>query len=52
VTDITADFVSDPFMLRDGAVWYMFFEVWNTRTGQGDIGLATSSDGLNWALGL
>ncbi len=48
VTDVTADFVSDPFMVREDSTWYMFFEVWNTRTGQGDIGLAVSNDGLKW----
>ena len=47
VTDISAEFVADPFMVKENS-WYMFFEVLNARTGQGDIGLAISNDGLNW----
>ncbi len=49
ITDAPASFVADPFMLHENDTWYMFFEVKNARTKQGDIGLATSEDGLNWA---
>jgi hypothetical protein len=48
VTDVTATFVADPFMLSVGGLWYMFFEVMNWRSGKGEIGLATSEDGLSW----
>lgn len=48
VTDVPADFVADPFMVKEDTGWYMFFEVLNSQTDQGDIGLATSQDGLNW----
>ncbi len=48
VTDMPAQFVADPFMIRDGATWYMFFEVLNKLTSRADIGLATSEDGYNW----
>ena len=48
VTDVPAQFVADPFMVCDNGTWHMFFEVMNTRTRQGDIGLATSDDGLRW----
>lgn len=48
ITDISADFVADPFMVKEGSMWYMFFEVMNTNTNQGDIGLAVSNDALNW----
>lgn len=48
VTDIKADFVADPFFVRSADDWYMFFEVMNALTGQGDIGCATSQDGLRW----
>lgn len=48
VTDVPAEFVADPFMLHDKNTWYMFFEVMNAKTKQGDIGLATSDDGLHW----
>jgi hypothetical protein len=48
VTDIPADFVADPFMVRTGEKWHMFFEAMNARTGKGEIGLAESDNGLNW----
>jgi hypothetical protein len=48
VTDIPADFVADPFMLRRKHTWYMFFEVMHTETQLGEIGLATSNDALTW----
>jgi len=48
ITDIPADFVADPFMLRRDHTWYMFFEVMNSETKLGEIGLATSNDALTW----
>src|SRR5258708_424155 len=48
VHDVPARFVADPFMMRRGGIWYMFFEVLNQATDRGEIGLATSSDGLGW----
>jgi hypothetical protein len=48
VTDIPAGYVADPFMIKAGSSWYMFFEAWNLRTKQGDIGCATSNNGLDW----
>ena len=49
VSDVPAMFVADPFMVQDGDTWYMFIEVFNKNTRQGDIGLATShDDGLTW----
>ena len=48
VTDITATFVADPFLIHENNTYYMFFEALNTNTGQGDIGLAISNDGFNW----
>ena len=45
VTDVSATFVADPFLLYDNDTWYMFFEV---MSNHGDIGLATSLDGFNW----
>ncbi|KXH74455.1 MAG: hypothetical protein AM326_00170 [Candidatus Thorarchaeota archaeon SMTZ-45] len=48
ITDISAEFVADPFMVKENSKWYMFFEVLNARTNQGDIGLAISDDGVNW----
>lgn len=48
VTDAPASFVADPFMIRVSDRWYMFFEVMNWRTNKGEIGLATSDDGVCW----
>ena len=48
VTDIPAAFVADPFLIHENNIYYMFFEVLNTHTSQGDIGLAISNDGFNW----
>src|SRR5713226_8442616 len=48
VQDVPAGFVADPFMVQRAGVWNMFFEVLNQATDRGEIGLATSSDGLSW----
>lgn len=48
VTDVPAWFVADPFMVYEQDRWYMFFEVWNEVAARGEIGLATSTDGLRW----
>lgn len=49
VSDVTAKFVADPFMVPNDAGWHMFFEVLNTQSGKGEIGLATSDNGFDWA---
>lgn len=48
VSDVPARLVADPFMIRQNNTWSMFFEVMNEQSNQGDIGLATSPDGLRW----
>ncbi|MEX5216522.1 MAG: hypothetical protein AB7G68_02515 [Nitrospiraceae bacterium] len=48
VSDVRALFVADPFMIRRHDTWYMFFEVYNYDSAKGEIGLATSRDGLAW----
>jgi hypothetical protein len=48
VTDAEATFVADPFIARENETWYMFLEVLNSTTDQGDIAYATSEDGRNW----
>src|SRR5713101_4580931 len=48
VADLKADFVADPFMVREGSLWHMFFEVMDARSYKGKIALATSDDGLRW----
>lgn len=49
VSDVPAAFVADPFMVRHGDGWSMFFEVMNRQTGRGEIGLAVSDDGFAWS---
>src|SRR5215213_9172561 len=41
VTDRSATFVADPFMIRHKNLWFMFFEVM-TNTDRGEIAFATS----------
>jgi len=48
VADVPASSVADPFLMRAGGRWQMFFEVVNWRTWKGEIGLATSADGRHW----
>ncbi|PYK99714.1 MAG: hypothetical protein DME19_07665 [Verrucomicrobia bacterium] len=48
VTDVKAEFVADPFWIKEDSSWYMFFEVMNGVVGHGEIGLATSTDGYRW----
>jgi hypothetical protein len=49
VTDVSAIFVADPFLIRHDARWYLFFEVYNERTDKGEIGVAVSGDARSWA---
>jgi hypothetical protein len=48
VSDVSAAFVADPFMIRVDQKWHMFFEVMNRASRKGEIGLATSEDGVKW----
>ena len=48
VTDRDAGFVADPFLMHEDSGWYLFFEVLNKVNHQGDIGYATSDNGLDW----
>ena len=49
VTDLRAEFVADPFLVRDRDRWYLFFEVMPCDPRVGVIGLAESADGLRWS---
>ncbi len=51
VTDVAAEFVADPFMVRRGSTWYLFFEVMEKDTHRGSIAVATSPDGRSWTYG-
>jgi hypothetical protein len=48
VSDATAEFVADPFVVRQDERWHMFFEVMNGTTGRGEIGWGTSDDFRSW----
>jgi len=48
IKDRKARFIADPFMIIEGGNWFMFFEVMDNETNQGDIGLAISQDGFEW----
>lgn len=48
VTDVPAKFVADPFLVREGEAWYLFFEVYNNDTQQGDLAVATSKNTWLW----
>jgi hypothetical protein len=48
VTDLPARFVADPFLLRRGDGWSLFFEVIDRRNERGSIGHAHSPDGRIW----
>jgi hypothetical protein len=48
VTDMTAEFVADPFMIQHDGRWSIFFEVFDAVERRGSIGLAQSPDLRNW----
>jgi hypothetical protein len=48
VTDVPANFVADPFLVKDADTWYLFFEVYNDDTDQGDLAVATSENTWTW----
>lgn len=48
VTDVLASFVADPFMIRIGDEWLMFFEIFNHKQRKGELAFARSLDGYNW----
>ena len=48
VTDVSARFVADPFLVKEGETWNLFFEVYNNDTKQGDLAVATSKNTWIW----
>lgn len=48
VKDVSAKFVADPFLIKDGKTWNLFFEVYNRDTDQGDLAVATSKNTWTW----
>jgi hypothetical protein len=51
VGDVPAAFVADPFMIRRGGLWHLFFEVLHHGSRQGEIGWASSPDARRWTYG-
>jgi hypothetical protein len=47
-TDMKAKIVADPFLVCEKDTFYVFFEIWNRSTDQGDIAVASSTDGFHW----
>lgn len=43
-----SSFVADPFLVHEGGSWQLFFELFNTDTNRGEIGLAESSNLIDW----
>lgn len=43
------DFVADPFWIDKDGVDYIFFEFFNNKNQQGDLGVARSEDGKTWS---
>jgi hypothetical protein len=48
VTDVAASFVADPFLIHEDGTWFLFFEVYNLGTSQGDLAVATSKNAKKW----
>lgn len=48
VTDMSAKFVADPFLIREAGTWHLFFEAYNNATQQGDIAVASSRNARIW----
>jgi hypothetical protein len=48
VTDVSSDFVADPFQLTAGGTHFLFFEIWNRARQRGEIACAASRDLSAW----
>ncbi len=48
VTDVSAKFVADPFLIKEDETYNLFFEVYNNDTKQGDLAVATSTNTWTW----
>jgi len=51
ITDVDARLVADPFMVKQGSTYHLFFEMMNKGTNKGDIGHASSTDLNSWQYG-
>ena len=48
INDVKAEFTADPFLIKHKNEFYTFFEVFNSSTKKGEIGMASSRDGMQW----
>lgn len=48
IIDVRGEYVADPFVIERDGTYFMYFEVWNIDKKLGNIGLATSVDGVAW----
>jgi len=48
VTDTLACAVADPFLIKAGDTWHLFFEIVSQLTWRGEIAYASSPDGYHW----
>jgi len=48
ITDISARFIADPFMIQNQSGYYLFFEVLNDKRDSGEIAYAFSKDLMQW----
>lgn len=51
LSGVASEFVADPFLVRDGDGWYLFFESFNHERQKGEIAVATSRDLCRWSYG-
>lgn len=49
IPGIRARFVADPFLVRRGKKWLLFFELFNEARERGEIALAESDDLASWS---
>lgn len=48
INDVKAEFVADPFLIKDDEKYYMFYEILDSMTCKGVIGVSESFDGKEW----
>jgi hypothetical protein len=49
VSSPLSEFVADPFLVKEGDLWYLFFELFNKARERGEIGVASSKDLCEWS---
>jgi hypothetical protein len=49
VTTPASQFVADPFLIKEGNTYFLFFELFNRDNGRGELGVAESRDLVHWA---